>query len=272
MIVAAAAADDGGSARASEHCAGSGDKRGVSMDIVPVDEAFAELIDPSWIEELDATPFLSRCRRGEAGLEELKTFVLQHHFYSRHFTRYLCALLANLTDEGHRLELAFNLFEELGLGEFGQVPHSQIYREMMRALGVDAHGQGVLASTGQLVDCMFQSCLDANPLNGLGALCLGAEAIVPHVYSQIVRGFLGAGVPREQLDFFLIHIEADDGHALTMKKIIERELGADPGKARVLRASARRAIRARVAFFQGLSLAPLATLPRRKAVNDAVRV
>jgi pyrroloquinoline-quinone synthase len=220
--------------------------------IVDIEPIWATLIDAEWMDELDSTAFLSRCREGVVSLMELKAFVLQHHYYSRNFTRYLCALLSNLGAEADRLSLAFNLFEELGLGTCGQVPHTQIYRSLMQLIGVKPGDAPVLPSTQFLIDRMFVSCREPDPLVGLGALCLGAEAIVPHIYSQVVQGFRAHGIAETTLEFFHIHIMGDDAHALTMKEIIEHELVVDATKAHVLQNSARKAIYARKVFFDGL--------------------
>jgi hypothetical protein len=86
----------------------------------------------------------------------------------------------------------------------------------------------------------------------LGALCLGAEAIVPHVYSQIVRGFESQGYTKEDLSFFYLHIGCDDEHALTMKSIIDREI-ITPIQKQALLCSAARVIHARARFFNSIS-------------------
>ncbi|MDC0713625.1 iron-containing redox enzyme family protein [Stigmatella sp. ncwal1] len=205
------------------------------------------------LERLDATVFLTRCRQGMAARDVLETFLVQQYHYSRHFTRYLCALLANMTSEADRFALTENLFEEMGLGGMGEIPHSQIYRQMLDAFGLDPSTQPPLAETTALVRGMLRLCSDAEPLVGLGALCLGAEAIVPHVYQQILTGLLSAGFPERELTFFPLHIEGDDGHALTMKQIIERELAARPDKRSVLRAAAEESIETRRAFFAALA-------------------
>jgi pyrroloquinoline quinone (PQQ) biosynthesis protein C len=225
------------------------------MNIVPLDSSFTGLIDSAWLDALDATPFLSRCRSGKASRRELLSYVCQQHFYSRHFTRFLCALMARVAEDD-RLVLTHNLFEEMGLGEFGSVPHSTLYRQMMGRLGVDASKERPNRATTHLVDLMFACASSDDPLIGLAALGLGAEAIVPHVYSQIVCGFQALGEPLETLEFFLIHIQGDDEHAVTMRKILERELVRDPKQLAVVRATAERVIAARAAFFEELFPAP----------------
>jgi pyrroloquinoline quinone (PQQ) biosynthesis protein C len=223
------------------------------MTIVRIDELWSSLLRPSWIDALDDTPFLTRCREGIATRDELATFVRQQCHYSRHFTRYLSALLANVTDEADRRDLVQNLFEEMGLGGLGNAPHAQIYRDMMRTMGVFLDDEPAFAETAALVDTMFECCRSSRPMVGLGALCLGAEAIVPHLYSTIVHGFEAIGEPREHLSFFLIHIDGDDDHARTMQRIILRELQQRPVGRVDLEYGAALAIAARVRFFEVLT-------------------
>jgi pyrroloquinoline-quinone synthase len=223
------------------------------MTIVQVDERWSPFLRASWIDALDSTPFLTRCRKGTATRDELTTFVRQQCHYSRHFTRYLSALLGNMTEEADRRDLVQNLFEEMGLGGLGNVPHAQIYRDMMRTMGVFLDEEPALAETQALVDTMFECCRSPRPMVGLGALCLGAEAIVPHLYSTIVNGFEAIGEPREHLSFFLIHIDGDDEHARTMQRIIVRELQQRPASRVDLEYGAALAIAARVQFFTALT-------------------
>jgi pyrroloquinoline-quinone synthase len=218
----------------------------------PLETRWNTWLEPGWIAALDETPFLSRCRKGEVSSEELACFAAQQYHYSRHFTRYLCALLSNVVNEGDRRELTENLVDETGLGTEKGIPHSTIYRSMLGKLGVDPADHPVLPETQRLIDTMLESCRNPNAAVGLGALCLGAEAIVPHVYSQVVRGFEARGETRDTLEFFHLHIGCDDEHAETMKAIIEREMTSSEQKL-TLRCSAARAIAARVRFFRGLT-------------------
>jgi pyrroloquinoline quinone (PQQ) biosynthesis protein C len=217
------------------------------------DYAELKLLDASWIDAIDRTPFLTRCRAGEVTRPELRKYVIQQSFYSRHFTRYLCALLSNITEDHDRLKLVENLFEEMGFGDGGGVPHSELYRRMMATMGISSAGEPVHPATQALVDAMFECCRDRSPLTGLAALCLGAEAIVPHLYSQVVAGFRALGEPMENLVFFTLHIADDDAHAVTMKEILLRELEQDPALLPRLRQTALRLLDARRRFFEGIT-------------------
>lgn len=222
------------------------------MNIVSLDPSWSKLIDGAWIAELDATPFLVRCREGKATRRELHSYLRQQYLYSKNFTRFLCGVMARVGDDD-RLELTHNLFEEMGLGDFGCVPHSRIYRQMMETMDVDPTGEAENPATRALTNLMFQLSNHDDPLVGLAALGLGAEAIVPHVYSHIVHGFAAIGEPMEHLEFFHIHIQGDDEHAVTMRKIIEREVALEDGRLEVVRATAERAIQARTTFFEALT-------------------
>jgi pyrroloquinoline-quinone synthase len=163
-----------------------------------------------------AHPFLQRCSNGTITRQELNNFLIQQGRYSQYFTRYLCALIANLENSQDVRRLLENLAEESGYDDESRKPHSQIYAEMMSDLGVDGSQVATLPETQFLIDSMFMLCRQRDSVSGLAAICLGAEAIVPSLYTCLVQGFVSQGVAKEKLDFFTIHIECDDGHADTM--------------------------------------------------------
>ena len=57
-----------------------------------------KLIETRLTTKLLAHPFLIRCELGQISMGELRNFLIQHGKYSRYFTRYLCALISNLTE------------------------------------------------------------------------------------------------------------------------------------------------------------------------------
>ncbi|MGZ8219774.1 TenA family transcriptional regulator [Methylomagnum sp.] len=203
---------------------------------------------------MDQTAFIRRCRDRRITRPELTTFIKQHYWYSRNFTRYLAALLSNLENEADSLALTHNLFDEMGFGEAGNIPHSLLYRNMAQRMELQ-FDQAPFTSTTSLADTMLACCRSPNVMVGLGALCVGAEGIVPHVYAAIVEGFLAVGEVRENLLFFTLHIDCDDDHAATMRKIIERELAERPDALDALSYGAETAIKARIRFFEGLPTA-----------------
>lgn len=252
---------------------GANERIGINLapEIVALDPKWLELIDESWLENLDCTTFLTRCRSGAVNRSELNSFLIQQQYYSKHFTRYLCALLSNISNEHDRQELTENLLEETGFIDNSEIPHSQIYREMMIEMGVPPESEPILASTQFLIDTMYECCRSANPLIGLAAMCLGAEAIVPHVYSQVIRGFIANGELSSNLKFFHIHVGCDDEHAITMRNIINRELSRDRFQLSLLKMTAVRLLQARTLFFEGISSRAAVIIPTIGVRHDALQ-
>lgn len=196
--------------------------------------------------------FLRRCRDGSISLDELKNFVIQQGKYSTHFTRYLCALMSNLPTNAHILELAENLFEELGFEDKNSIPHSIIYKNMMEKMGVSLESAPLYPETEHLIATMLDHCKNPNPAYGLGALCLGAEALVPVVYSDLITGFKACGVPAEHLEFFSIHVECDDGHAETIRDIMVEISCNNESQAKIIVEAGAALVSARMEFFSGI--------------------
>ena len=198
-------------------------------------------------------PFLRDCREGVVPLARLKSFLVQQGHYSRHFTRYLCAMMSNLPEQEQILALAENLFEELGLSDDSQIPHSVLYRQMLERFDLSLEqGPAPLPETTELIRIMTAHCRDLNPARGLGALCLGAESLVGPVYASILEGFAAHGLHGPDLDFFTIHIECDDGHAGTLQDIMVRTAGQDPAQLEIMIASGTALVRARCNFFSAI--------------------
>jgi pyrroloquinoline quinone (PQQ) biosynthesis protein C len=196
--------------------------------------------------------FLRRCRDGSISLDELKSFVVQQGKYSAHFTRYLCALMSNLPTNADILELAENLFEECGFEDKNSIPHSIIYKNMMEKMGVSLESAPLYPETENLIAAMLGHCKNSNPAYGLGALCLGAEALVPIIYSDLITGFKARGVPDEHLEFFSIHVECDDGHAETIRDIMVEISCKDEQQAKIIVEAGAALVSARMEFFSGI--------------------
>ncbi|OHX13432.1 TenA family transcriptional regulator [Chromobacterium sphagni] len=204
------------------------------------------------IERIRSHSFLKRCRSGEVSLDELKIFLVQQGLYSAYFTRYLCAMMANLPSNEEVLELAENLFEELGLAPNSPRPHHLIYREMLEHYSLSLDGAQPLAGTRRLIDSMFLHCRNLNPAAGLGALCLGAEGLVPVMYGEIIRGFEAQGAIRRDIEFFHIHVECDDGHADTIREIMLDIASSTPEQIDVMLSAGMSLVDARLDFFSSI--------------------
>ncbi len=198
-------------------------------------------------------PFMDRCKNGTVSWAELRSFLIQHGKYGAYFTRYLCALMSQFEDAGEVLRLAENLAEELGYGgDQTAVPHSLLYTGMLRKFDIVAEQYDTNPATQNLIDTMLMLCRQGRGVAGLGALYLGAEAIVPAVYTRLIQGFRHHGIPDSDLQFFTIHVDCDDDHAKTMQTIMERMIILQPSSAATMLNAGELAIHARLRFFDAL--------------------
>lgn len=214
--------------------------------------AILESTKLNFIKQLSAHPFLERCRNGMVTLNELKTFMVQQGIYSSYFTRYLCAMMANLPSNHEVLKLAENLFEELGLAPQSPTPHYLIYRNMLDVFSLSLDTAQPSIGTQQLIHTMFKYCRDQNPAYGLGALCLGAEALVPELYADIIKGFKHCGIDDKDIEFFYIHVGCDDGHAETLRNIMVDLASSDHAQIDRMVKAGLALVNARLAFFSSL--------------------
>jgi pyrroloquinoline-quinone synthase len=199
-------------------------------------------------------PFLMGCANGTVSLGELRAFLVQHGKYARYFTRYLCALISQLDEGDDVLRLAENLTEELGCGAHAaaRTPHSRIYADMLEDFDIDLAAHPITPETQNLIDTMFMLCRQPLGTAGLGAMCLGAEGLVPAMYGRIIEGFRQRGIDLRRLEFFAIHIECDDDHAATMYEILARQAEQSPSCKIAALNAGEIAVNARLRFFDAL--------------------
>src|ERR1700693_4427197 len=217
---------------------------------------------PSLLAELQAAgaeltdrvlrhPFLAGCADGTVTLDALRSFLVQQGKYSKYFTRYLCALISQLDEGEDVIRLAENLTEELGWGADAamRIPHSRIYADMLKDFGIDMGAQPVNPETQNLIDTMFMLCLQPRGTAGLGAMCLGAEALVRAMAARIAQGVRRRGIDLRRLEFFTIHMECDDDHAATMYEILARQTEKSPSCRITALNAGEIAVSARLRFF-----------------------
>ena len=203
-------------------------------------------------EEIRRHPFLRACQEGKASLQQLRVFMVQQYKYSVHFTRLLCAMMSSIPTSDDFLKLAVNLCEEIGLVGDGDVPHSKLYKEMLSDFDLDPGQFDTFPETQNFIDTMYLLCRSPDTALGLGAMCLGAEAIVPPLYGDIVDGFTQIGIDGSRVNFFTLHIDCDDGHADTMRETMTAMIHSDPNAAYRMVHAGEIALRARLKMFDRL--------------------
>lgn len=166
------------------------------------------------------TRLLRSCAEGGLNKEDFRFIFSQYYFYSRNFTRYISAAMANCDDDFYRSRLTANLWEEGGEKEI-EKRHAQIFRRFLRdGLGIDVNDIAFLDCTKNFVREFLSFCLHSHPMASSAFLSLGTEGIVARMYSVMVEGLLKAGVEEPHLEFFRIHIGCDDDHAETLERMM----------------------------------------------------
>lgn len=164
--------------------------------------------------------FFKACSAGVLTKEDFKFMFSQYYLYSKNFTRYLAALMANCDSDYHRSRLSENLWEEGG-GVAPEKRHAEIFRRFLHdGLDIDINNIDFLDTTRFFVREYLDFCLHSHPAAGSAFLSLGTEGIVAKMYGIIVEGLLKAEIPEDQISFFRIHMECDDEHAETLEKIM----------------------------------------------------
>ncbi|WP_374347109.1 iron-containing redox enzyme family protein [Chitinimonas sp.] len=215
------------------------------------------LIWADWLKEQDLLgllehPLLQALANGEACLATLKSLLLQHSHYSRHFTRYLCALMGQLDEADDVLALMENMREEMGVDGVSRVTHAEMFQRTLSMLGLAPVDEAPLPETLAMVDTMMAHCQDRDALCGLAAMCLGAEAIVPLIYRPILQALQHFGYGKEATEFFSLHIEEDEDHALTMLTIMQRLTQGDDARRSLAARIGSELIARRIAMFDAI--------------------
>jgi pyrroloquinoline quinone (PQQ) biosynthesis protein C len=215
-------------------------------------------------------PLLQAISRGEfvdlAGA--LTRFLKEYYFYSHRFTQYLTAVMSRLERPNHRAMLMPNVMEEGGhvtaeteadLRRAGidpatvAAPHPELLQRFLTAIGLSR--EEILQrpphlATAAWVNTFDSICRHSSQEQACGALGLGTEGIVRHVYLQILQGIKRAWPNLSMADraFFELHALVDDEHAHVMR-LITIDLCSTPEGRRGVALGVLQALNARKTFF-----------------------
>ena len=192
-------------------------------------------------EALDSTavnhPYLRALRQGIYPNIDMafQDFAFQYGLYSARFTRYVSAVIENLSNAEHKQILLTNLAEEKGvvndvelppdvLASVTGQPHSILFRRFQESLGVDADYRQATpkCQTGLLWSKQFLQLCETNECVGVGAIGIGTELIVSSIYNQILKGLEAhTNLTMTEHVFFNLHSQCDEQHAVQIALIAE---------------------------------------------------
>jgi pyrroloquinoline-quinone synthase len=182
-------------------------------------------LDPERVvEELEATmneqwfedrPVLREFAEGKIAKEKLARFAPSYCYQVDNFKRCVAAVYANAEPRDVRELMLENLEEEHGEGDPAR-DHTQLGARFGRALGAelpDPFDVEPIPESRAWVERILRVCKDEHFVVGLAALSYGIEARTRTMafLGQIYRDKYG--LSEDDLEFFFLHVEADEEHA-----------------------------------------------------------
>ncbi|MEM7564600.1 MAG: iron-containing redox enzyme family protein [Pseudomonadota bacterium] len=204
---------------------------------------------------------MSRCDFPDVDFA-FKDFAFQYGLYSAGFTRYVSAIIDQLSSPAHRQILKSNLEEEQGhahdlhlpaevMASVDGVPHAKLFRRFQEALGVDTdyRNKTEKSQTAVLWGRQFLRLCETDEYVGIGAIGIGTELIVARIYNQILQGLEMQGkLSRMEHVFFDLHSECDEEHAAQIE-LIAADLANSDAACEQIEFGARMAIFLRTLFW-----------------------
>ena len=184
-----------------------------SVDPDRVEKELTEVMNSQWFE--GGSPFMIDFAEGRVPKENLARFSPAYCFQVDNFKRCVAAVYANAEPRDVRELMLENLLEEHGEGD-PMKDHAQLVARFGRALGADLptpYDLDPIPESRQWVERILKVCLEEEFVVGLAALSYGIEA------RTRTMAFLGAiyrdkyGLKEDDLEFFFMHLEADEDHA-----------------------------------------------------------
>jgi pyrroloquinoline-quinone synthase len=202
-------------------------------------------------------PFLKKFSSGKLTLDRIRLFARQYYLYSRWFSMYVSAVIANMPDERPRMHLIKNLYEEYG-EDNPQQTHPAIFRRFLEALRLDAaevERTEPLPEMRLFIHEYFFLCRGGHFLEALGALGPGTESIVPYIYHYFYEGLRKeTSLQKKDLEFFSLHMQLDVEHSANIKEAL-LEYASSPENQALIRRGAMDILSARMVLWNGLERA-----------------
>lgn len=166
--------------------------------------------------------FLARVGTSPFTREDYKVFGLQHYPLVGMFTNYMERLLINAPDTTSKCWLAKVLVDEYGEGSDGD-DHAVLYRHFLTCCGVQPGEEDTVVLHSAVRDFIHTHlvlCSKRPFLVGLGALGPGHEWAIPRMFTPIIAGLERAGFEDEEINYFKLHIDQDEDHAIWLEEAL----------------------------------------------------
>jgi len=212
-------------------------------------------------------PYLKALKEGEFNdpLAVIKDFSIQYAGYTSWFPKFLTASISKMNNPYHREYLINNLREENGsidtedmivLKQMGieedwvqGIPHPELFRRFQKSMHISPDTK--IDETVEIWREMFLNILyNGSDTEVIGAIGIGTESIVKHVYKFITTGIQNhTGLKKYDYVFFELHSEIDDEHGKIMIRIAKEMAKENPDNYTSIRKGMLKALNLRVMFW-----------------------
>ena len=177
-------------------------------------------------------PFTERWVGGELTRQQLGAWLCQHYQYVSQFPRWCAAVYAECPDADARDFLLENIVEE----ESG-IKHVDLLIRFGEACGVsrqEVETARQLPTTRALTAWCFETSRQPFHVAAAGLL-VGLESQVPGIYKRNLPPLKSTyGFNEHEVEFFAIHIEADEVHGERGYQIVDRHSDTPERRAQAL--------------------------------------
>jgi len=198
----------------------------------------------------------------------IKDFAKQYYFYSEWFPRYMETVAARLTDEKHVKLILQNLSEEQGLlseNELSRlvalgidpawvdgIAHPELYRRFLNSIGIHTIEKPDTC-VSEWREALLAYLQTASQAEIIGAIGLGTESVVKHIYPYIVKSINAyTSLKLEDYVFFPLHTEVDVTHGEIILQITEEIIQQDEQQAELVRKGMMTALNLRSKYWNAM--------------------
>ena len=176
-------------------------------------------------------PFYQAWTRGELPRPALRDYARQYYHHVAAFPTYLSALHSHTEDQQVRRQILSNLMDE----EAGNPNHPELWLRFAESTGLsreEVSNAELWPETENLIRNFRTVCRTGSVAQGLAAL-YAYESQIPKVAESKIEGlekFYGLNTP-EALDYFRVHIQADQEHSRVERELLQSTLSAEDAPA-----------------------------------------
>tara|TARA_B100001540_G_C15816097_1_gene647532 strand:+ start:3858 stop:4799 length:942 start_codon:yes stop_codon:yes gene_type:complete len=188
----------------------------------------------------------------------LRDYASQYSYYSSKFVIYLKNVINQLDNKKHKKILSENYLEEFGNPKskvFEHLPHKKMFEIFSNEVGATTEYKkknGSCLTSRVWGDLFNQKCKSKLPGVGIGAIGIGTEFIIPHIFSSILSFVKSEkSLSYKCSYFFELHTKSDIKHSNTLINCIE-EIAENKLAREGLRFGAISALNLRKAFWDNM--------------------